>query len=195
MKQQQKQQPLPEFTIDAEGHELAHVALANSNQRATLYAEDYRRLIDAGFSRHWSLTGTSRRGRMYPTLYAYDTSGRIRAVTVARLILGVPSGRRAEPIDGNALNMRGDNLEQVRGAAAFGAADWYPTAAAARAASGLAAPKRRKVIEARDGAAQSTTQHSLHSAPAESYSPRVIDRAALSARVKAMHASSTEGSP
>jgi hypothetical protein len=192
----QKQQALPEFTIDVEGRELAHVALANSNRRATLYAEDYRRLIDAGFSRHWSLTGTSRRGRMYPTLYAYDADGRDRAVTVARLILDAPRGRRVEPIDGDALNMRGDNLEQVRGAATFGAADWYPSAAAARAANGAQETEPRKAHEAHGKSAQDEKRKSPPpNEPAAPYMPRVVDRAALSARVKAMHTGSTEGGP
>jgi len=42
-----QQQAAPEYTTDADGQQLVHIALANSNQRATLYAEDYQRLMDA----------------------------------------------------------------------------------------------------------------------------------------------------
>lgn len=130
---QQKQQALPEFTTDADGYELAHIALANSNQRATLYAEDYRRLIDAGFSRHWQYTKDAH-GSAYVTLSAYKAQGEDRLVPVVRLIVGAKHGQRVRASDGNTRNLRKENLTLYHGAARHDAADWYPTATAARAA-------------------------------------------------------------
>ena len=69
-KQNQKKQAAPEHTTDTDGQQLVHVALANSNLCATLYAEDYRRLKMAGFSQHWQYTGDGR-GSAYVTLCAY----------------------------------------------------------------------------------------------------------------------------
>lgn len=190
MKQQQKQQALPEFTVDAEGHGLAHVALANSSQRATLYAEDYRRLMDAGFSRHWQYTEDGR-GGAYVTLSAFTAAGKDRLVPVARLLVGAGHGQRVRASDGNTRNLRTENLSLYQGAAWYDAADWYPTADAARAASGKVATARRK--RPKRSARTPGMASEGPSAPSAPYTPRVIDRAAMSARVKAMQAN-TEGS-
>ncbi|GAA0888754.1 hypothetical protein [Rhodanobacter soli] len=142
-----KQQAAPEYTTDADGQRLAHVALANSNQRATLYVEDYRRLMDAGFSRHWQYTEDGR-GSAYVTLCAYTREGRGRMIPVARLLADAGNGERVRCNDGNTLNLRSENLTTYPGRAWFAASDWFPTTDALRAAgitpAANAAPRRRR---------------------------------------------------
>lgn len=203
-----KQQAQPEFTTDADGQRLAHIALANTDQRATLYAEDYQRLIDAGFSAHWSVTGMGSHGRSYPTLYAYTVRGDNRPLTVARLITNAPQGQRAEPRDGNALNMRTENLQLVAGVARFAATDWYPTATAARAAGvALEGDDLCTCTAPHPERTQTTARSKPHCRPvrptvtagrlqaphepAREYTPHVRDTAATSARVRAMLAAGT----
>lgn len=202
-----RQQAAPEFTTDADGQELAHVALANTDRRATLYAEDYQRLMANGFSPFWALTGMSKRGRQYPSLYAYTAQGHNRAIMVARLITCAPQGQRVEPRDGDALNMRAENLELVTGTARFAAADWHPTAAAAYA---VGAAVRHKPRARGTRAAETQTRPKLRCRPvrptestenpkaphepAAAYTPRTLDRTALSARVRETLATSVSHS-
>lgn len=56
-----KQQAAPEYTTEADGQQLVHVALANTDQRATLHAEDFERWLGAGFSPFWSFARTGGR--------------------------------------------------------------------------------------------------------------------------------------
>ncbi|WP_153242615.1 hypothetical protein [Frateuria defendens] len=204
-----KQQAAPEFTTDADGQEVVHVPLANSQQQATLYAEDYRKLMAAGFSRFWKYVQDGC-GRAYPTLNAYTSDGHNREVTIARLVAGAGRGQRVRAIDGNALNLRTENLEFFPGAVWFNASDWYPTAEALRAAGIEPAgktpgPRRRhrrpeKPSENRTASAGAPVEtkagHSPATAPArpplpatpavvpsKPFTPRTINRAALSARV------------
>ena len=123
-----KQQAVPEFTIDAEGQELAHVALAGSTERATMYAEDYRRIVGANWSLHWSFTSTGREHK-YVLVNARSAEGHARTLTVARLVVDAPRGRRVYYADGNRLNLRRDNLSlhKVRGAVKCAAADVLPS--------------------------------------------------------------------
>lgn len=137
-----KQQIAPEFTIDADGQELVHVALANSQQRATLYAEDYRRLISAGFSAFWQYTEDGR-GGAYPTLYAYTPAGKSYIVPVARLVANAGHGERIRYNEGNALNLRMENLSFTPGYAWHAASDWFPNTAALREA-GIEPVKRER---------------------------------------------------
>jgi hypothetical protein len=101
------QQAQPQFTTDAEGQELVHVALANSQLRATLYAEDYQRLMDEGFSPYWSLSNTGGRFE-YVLANARSPMGTPRTITLARLIAQAAKGRRVTYADG-------DNLLIVKG--------------------------------------------------------------------------------
>lgn len=204
-----KQQEQPEFTIDADGQRLAHVALANTDLRATLYAEDYRRLMNAGFSPHWQYAGTSH-GNAYVTLNAYTSDGYNRAVPVARLLTAAGHGERVRARDGNTLNLRAENLEFYMGRAWFNADDWHPTAAAAQAA-GVTMKRKPRLAPARALKASSETAQMTKSKrscrpvrpavtagrlqaphePAREYTPHVRDTAATSARVRAMLAAGT----
>lgn len=138
----QKQQPKPEFTTDADGQHIAHVQLANTSQRATLYAEDYQRLISAGFSRFWQYTEDGR-GGAYVTLSAYTRDGHSRVVPVGRLLINAGHGERVRCNDGNTLNLRIENLSTYLGRAWFPAADWFPTTEALRKA-GIAPAVRER---------------------------------------------------
>ncbi|MET4567702.1 hypothetical protein [Rhodanobacter soli] len=124
-----KQQTVTEHTTDADGQQLVHIALGDSGKRATLYAEDYQRLMDAGFSPCWQYTGDGR-GYAYATLGAYNAKGVDCLVPVARLIAQAKAGQVVRYADGNPLNLRAENLKLMAGTARYGAADWYPNAAA-----------------------------------------------------------------
>jgi len=113
MKKKMQQAPTT-FTTDAHGQRLAHVALANTSQRATLYAEDLERLIAAGWSPYWSLTNTGARF-LYVLTGAANPRGRKRSVTVARLIAQPAKGFRVQYIDGDRCNLRRDNLRTAKG--------------------------------------------------------------------------------
>jgi hypothetical protein len=108
------QQAQPEFTTDDNGQQLAHVALANTNQRATLYAEDYAWLMSEGWSPFWSLTNTG--GRYdYVLANARGPRDNPRTVTLARLIAQAAKGQRVTYADGDRTNLRRDNLVIVKG--------------------------------------------------------------------------------
>lgn len=127
------QQAPTTYITDADGQRLAHVALANTDQRATLYAEDLERLLAAGFSRFWKHVRDGR-GNAYATLSAYTPEGYMREIPVARLIADAKRRKCVRPNDGNTLNLRLENLSKYHGPARFAAADWYPNVEALRAA-------------------------------------------------------------
>lgn len=108
------QQAQPEFTTDADGQQLAHVALANTGQRATLYAEDHAWLMGEGWSPYWSLTNTGGR-HDYVLANARGPRNNPRTVTVARLIAQAAKGQRVTYADGDHTNLRRDNLRIVKG--------------------------------------------------------------------------------
>ena len=123
-----KQQAAPQFTIDEEGQELAHAAVAGSTERATMYAEDYRRIVGANWSIHWHFTSTGHKHK-YVLVNARSAAGHARTLTVARLVADAPRGRRVYYVDGNRLNLRRDNLSlhKGRGAVKFAAGDVLPS--------------------------------------------------------------------
>jgi hypothetical protein len=187
----QKQQTAPEYTTDADGQQLAHVALANTDQRATLYAEDYQRLMDAGFSPAWCLSGNGC-GSAYPAVNAFTTQGHNRLVTIARLIAAPGVGKRVRCADGDALNLRTENLKLEDAPVRRSAADWFPHAAALRAA-GFAPVVRERTDKARgarkahSAPIQPAAPQQTPTAPAEPrqpFTPRVVDVAALGQRVR-----------
>lgn len=196
-----KQQAQPEFTIDADGQRLAHIALANTDLWATLYAEDYQRLMDSGFSPHWQYAKDGR-GNAYATLSAYTSQGVDCLVSVARLIAQAKAGQSVRYVDDNPLNLRTENLKLTKGAARYGAVDWYPDATAV-----LDAGRTLKAAAWREGSRpprKPATPHSVPKrstelpaapwAPAEpvrAYTPHVRDTAATSARVRVMLAAGT----
>jgi len=201
-----KQQVAPECTTNADGQQLVHVTLANSGQQATLYAEDYQRLMAAGFSPCWGSTADGQT-HTYPTLWAYTDKGASRKVPVARLIVLAEAGQIMRYADGNPLNLRSENLKLERGTARFNAADWYPSAAALHAAKitpkpkdwreGSRPPRKAKrgqtphahTAPVRPAAAPQTpaataVTERAPAAPREPYTPPTIDTQALAQRVR-----------
>jgi hypothetical protein len=138
-----KQRAATTFTIDSNGQRLAHVALAETNQRTTLYAEDLERLLAAGWSPFWMLT-RDRKGWAQVSLNAHNREERPSMVPVARLLADAERGQRVRMRDGDTLNLRSENFHVHSGFAQHGAADWFPSVAAVRAAGVSVEPKRRK---------------------------------------------------
>lgn len=187
-----KQQAAPEYTTDADGQQLVHIALANSNRRATLYAEDFQRLTAAGFSSRWQYTEDGR-GSAYVTLTAYTRDGHNRVIPVARLLADAGHGERVRCSDGNTLNLRIENLSIYLGRAWFPASDWFPTTAALRAAGIAPAvktkPRRTHAAPARPAVtpqtpAATTVTERAPAAPREPYTPPTIDTKATAQRVR-----------
>lgn len=110
------------FTTDSEGRCLAHVALAETNQRTTLYAEDLERILAEGWSPFWSYTSTNKTAphRKYVLVHAIGANGRRRSLTVARLIAKASKGQRVKYADGDRLNLCPENLLVKKGGA------WMP---------------------------------------------------------------------
>lgn len=169
------QQAPTTFTTDARGQRLAHVALANTSQRATLYAEDLERLLAAGWSPYWTHTSTGGRFR-YVLARAANPRGRQRSITVARLIAEPAKGFRVQYIDGDRCNLRRDNLRVVKGGGRT------TTAAAAvhpRCAEFITQPRRRAPKRAPVTPTEAPPVMSL-----AVFAPRTVDREALAARVR-----------
>lgn len=192
------QQAPTTFTTDAHGQRLAHVAMANTDQRATLYAEDLEHLLAAGFSAHWCWARTNPRFR-YVLACARTPAGKRRSITIARLIAGAGKGRVVEYIDGDRSNLRRDNLRIVRGSGRTQTpADAVLPRHPCNLPGAIEAPQ-----EAATGAPVTHVQHALCTTPVGAtekpleaqqehimqppqvaHVPRVVDRAALSARVR-----------
>lgn len=117
-----KQQAPTIYTTDSDGRRLAHVALAETARRATLYAEDLERVLAAGWSPFWSYTSTDKTTprRRYVLVQGYNANGRRRSLTVARLVAEVSKGQRVKYADGDRLNLRRENLLIKKGGA------WMP---------------------------------------------------------------------
>lgn len=171
-----KQQAAPEFTTDADGRKLVHVALANTQKRATLDADEYQRLMDAGWSRHWSTANTG--GRFdYVLTMGCSPSGSRRSVTVARLIAQATKGQRITYADGDRTNLLRENLLIIKGG------QTKVSANALRPGQGVAPA----------GAMTPTTPPTpptpmATSAPRVPFTPRTVNRAALGERVRALMA-------
>lgn len=165
-----KQQAAPEFTTDADGNRLVHVALACTHERATLYAEDYERVIADGFSPYWAIASTGGRQR-YVLVQARSPSNVGRSLTVARLVAQAGKGQRVGYSDGDRLNLRRENLVLTKGPAKA-AVDWlHPK-------STKAPRKPRDATPAAPGA------HPTPLPPHAPYTPHVRDAHALSARLR-----------
>lgn len=97
---------------DLDGKAIVLVSLANHDRPAKLLAEDFAAIVEAGYTDQWTFNSNGIR-HAYVRCYA-ATRGRL--ATVARLIVAPRKGYRVRYIDGDRLNLRGDNLQQVRGA-------------------------------------------------------------------------------
>ncbi|WP_157510989.1 hypothetical protein [Frateuria sp. Soil773] len=209
MMKKYKQQAPTTYTTDATGQRLAHVALTGTCQRATLYADDLERLLEAGWSPHWSWCKTNPRFS-YVLVGARTMKGVQRSLTVARLIADAGKGQCVVYNDGDRTNLRRDNLRLVRGSGRV----QTPAAAvlpklgecvAEDAQDASIGPQRATqgvgntipTDQAENAPPRHTspvTQQAL-SEPRRLFTPRVVNRAALSAKVKVMHARSSEGAP
>lgn len=111
-----KQQAPTTFSVDRAGNRLAHVALSGTHERATLFVEDFERLLGAGWSPYWSFAGSNGHSR-YVVVYVCSPAGRKRATTVARLIARAGKGEVVTYADGDRLNLRRDNFLAKKGTA------------------------------------------------------------------------------
>lgn len=181
------QQAAPEFTTDADGLRLAHVALANTDKRVTLYAEDYDRLITDGWSRHWALTNTGGRFE-FVLVNGRGPHDRTRTVTVARLIARCGKGQRTHYADGDRTNLRRDNLTVSKG----GGNASFPAAALQPRGSFEVDATADKVKRTRKKATQTPTTPNVPKVspaltrvnPHPPYVPRRIDIQATAQRVR-----------
>lgn len=102
----------PVRTIDQSGREIIRVPLAKAIGMAVLDAADFDQLMALGLSPHWYLNGTTTHGYVRAGL---NTRG--KGVGVARVILGVGSGRIVKYRDGDPTNLIRSNLVVAKGAA------------------------------------------------------------------------------
>jgi hypothetical protein len=169
------QQAQPKFTTDADGKQLAHVALANTQQRATLYAEDYKQLMEQGWSPYWSLTNTGGRFE-YVLSHAHGSTGTRRTITLARLIAQAAKKQQVKYADGDRTNLRRDNLLIVRGS---GSAKAHASALRPRKD---AAPLRTPTVTTETPQTPQTPAVPMQ--PRAAYTPRTIDTVAIGQRVR-----------
>ncbi|MFK2904839.1 hypothetical protein ISP17_12820 [Dyella ginsengisoli] len=165
-----RQQAAPQFTADADGNRLAHIALAHTHERATLYAEDYERVLAQGFSPYWAIASTGGRHR-YVLVQARSPSNIGRSLTVARLVAQAGKGQRVGYADGDRLNLRRENLVLVKGPAKAAAVWLHPKSNKATNKPGAATPEAPNVPP-------------IPSPPRAPFAPRVVDTAALGQRVR-----------
>ncbi|HFF6212255.1 MULTISPECIES: hypothetical protein [Stenotrophomonas] len=92
-----------------EGHEVAEVPLANGRGTASLYAEDYRRIIADGYHPDWCVTVGAN-----ATPYVATRGGR-RTTIAARLVACAMPGNRVRYVDGDRFNLRWNNLLVTEG--------------------------------------------------------------------------------
>jgi hypothetical protein len=103
--------PVRYFT-DSDGMHCALVPLPNGDH-ATIYADDYARIIEGGASSNWQLNynGSPRNNRGYVKA---ELPGRDLR-TVARLVMQTRYAQQVKYRDGNPLNLRRSNLVVVSG--------------------------------------------------------------------------------
>lgn len=140
------------FVINADGQRIALVPVQGSDRPATAHADWYEAKKAEGWSMHWRL-GKDGKGNAYVKLMAYTPRGHERELPVSRLIAGAGVYERVRARDGDPLNLLAENLETYHGFARYAAADWYPSAAALRAAGiepteiAMGIRKRKKAVQ------------------------------------------------
>lgn len=112
----QKQRAATTFTTDRDGRRIAHVALSGTHECTKILAEDLERILMDGYSPYWEYTRTGGE-RWYVQVRTYNTGGRRRSVTVARLIVDAARGRSVGYADGDHLNLLPENLLMKKGGA------------------------------------------------------------------------------
>lgn len=122
MKKRTTRHPIP-FN-DPDGTPCVRVPLSNGKHFAELYADDYAALIARGITGNWQHTIPNRLSRTalrsyvqchVPRASPCDAGKHHTALTVSRMILDAPKGRRIFYRDNNTLNLRRDNLQLREG--------------------------------------------------------------------------------
>ena len=99
-----KKDPLHTLDKDDSGRAIVLVPLGEHQGTATLYQEDWRRLIDAGYRGSWFLDSNGT-GSQYVKLMHRGRNRR-----VARLLMDEPSNRVVRYRDRDPTNLRMENL-------------------------------------------------------------------------------------
>lgn len=108
------------FTTDQDGKHIVLVPLANQSTPAKLLLEDFKTIIDAGYTSQWTANSDGK-GHAYVRCGVSNVRGQL--ATVARLIMDPPFGYRVTYRDGDRLNLRRDNLKLEKGARLKGLPD------------------------------------------------------------------------
>lgn len=166
-------QPAPEYTIDPQGNRLVHLPLANTSERATLYAEDYERMVADGYSARWAIASTGGHHK-YVLVNARSPGNGKRSLTVARLVAQAGRGQIVGYADGDRLNLRRDNLRVHEGRAKAAAGWLLPKA------KGTPSPSQ----EPRAAREKTPRTSPIPTPPRTPYTPHVRDARAIAARVQ-----------
>lgn len=102
----------PELTTDNEGQRIVLMPLANGKGFATVYQEDYQRLMLLGVSPYWYANSNGPTGEGVEYVKA-EKDGTMQ--TVARFIVGALPGEQVHYRDGDRMNLRIDNLYRSKG--------------------------------------------------------------------------------
>ncbi len=103
----------PIRTTDSDGTPIVQVPLKHSDQYATLYAEDFDRIMELGYSDQWWPKET------WPgCCYAFVSNPRLHHnnLTVARLVVEAQHRQIVKYHDGDRFNLRRGNLHITEGA-------------------------------------------------------------------------------
>lgn len=103
---------LYETFTDRDGQLCVRVPLAHTDRSATLYVEDFFRLLSAGVSANWAVNYSSPTGRGYVKVSVPGQDRRL----VARLLTGAGPRQQVRYRNGNPLDLRTPNLTVQEGA-------------------------------------------------------------------------------
>ncbi len=124
----------PTIFTDPDGTLCVRVPLANSDEFAEAYADDYADLLRKGLTGNWQLNAPNRIGRCRIAGYVQCSAPaeidgrRYTIVGVARIIAGAGAGKIVRYRDRNRLNLRRDNLRITRGFSRYSEGDLRLTA-------------------------------------------------------------------
>ncbi len=136
----QKQRAATIFTTDHDGRRIAHVALAGTNERTKMLAEDLERILTDGYSQFWTLVSTGSRVRYVLVNVLIPKEGQ-RTTPVARLVARAGKGQIVKYADGDRLNLLPENLLVKKGNARTPVTSLLPQADARQARMEAHAPQ------------------------------------------------------
>lgn len=102
----------PIFTTDTDGEAVVLIPLANHNEPAKLFRDDFDRLMAEGCSDQWMLNSNGQ-GHAYVRVGNSNVAGQLESV--ARLVFNAGNGVVVKHYDGDRLNLRSDNLMTEKG--------------------------------------------------------------------------------